>query len=158
MQTLASTAGACGTARFAGVGTRIVPPTICLADAACCERVVGVLVEKGRAPSNEVRLLLRPGHHHQLTVKEWRADRQVTCHDDLRAVVQNFTLDQAFSVAANGTNTKNDEGRSRQVLVETVEGVVVSLCDLTADACAAGSESEQLQQLAPGLAAWASLE
>lgn len=56
--------------RFIGIGDRIVPPVITKVYPCVQDHVVGVVVEKGRAPSNEIRVILRPGMDYRLTTKD----------------------------------------------------------------------------------------
>tara|TARA_B100000768_G_scaffold168107_1_gene172708 strand:- start:942 stop:1685 length:744 start_codon:yes stop_codon:yes gene_type:complete len=90
MATICFTTDDDNTSRFVGIDSQHVPPFVERAGKRSCSRVIGTLVEKGRPPSNEVRVILEPNRHYRLSGQEWAQD----VGDDLEAVVGDFTINE----------------------------------------------------------------
>lgn len=87
------------TSRFVGIDARHVPPLVERANRRSCHRVIGTLVEKGRAPSSEVRVILEPNRHYRMSTPEWARDMSADSGSpNLEDIVSNSTINELMNV------------------------------------------------------------
>ena len=87
--------------RFVGTPQSFVPPSIVLANPHSENSIIGTLVEKGRAPSNEIRLILEPQRTHCHT----QASAMIAAARDMGIdgtdTIQHFTLYQSKKIVSS---------------------------------------------------------
>ena len=87
--------------RFVGTSQKMTPPHIVVASYTSCDRVIGTMVEKGRAPSNEIRVVLEPQRRYHQTQCEYMLRAFENTGGDPFGVSGDFTLNQALKLLAS---------------------------------------------------------
>jgi hypothetical protein len=144
MVTLAFTTDRTNPNRFVGTHSGFVPPSVARANPQTEPRVLGTLVEKGRPPSNEIRLILEPqrSYHHTFAAHMLAAAKKDGVNDPL-SVCGHFTLNQAHHVLRN--EDLSQFGKTEALLVQLREEFVSAVRSLNeADEIAAISLAVQI--------------
>jgi len=125
--------------RFVGTPQRFVPPSIVLANPHSENSIIGTLVEKGRAPSNEIRLILEPQRtycHTQATAMLAAARGLGIAETD---TIRHFTLHQSKQIAQT---IGKDAGLEQQI-----EDVITAFNDALISHFSLGEDYNELEAL-----------
>ena len=118
--------GECSDRRFAGYPVSLVPPTVGLADVRECKRMMGTVIEVGRAPINEVRILLAPEENYANNVTDAAFARARLDNGNINDAVQGLPLTQLIN-AINAAETllrDTDKAEDADVLSQARNGGV----------------------------------
>ena len=130
-----------GARRFAGYPAGFTPPVVRPANAAECSSMMGTVIEVGRAPSNEVRILLAPEENYANNITVAVAAQLVLDDSgDRIAAVQGLSLDtllNAATEAADDLRRLDDGDAAASELEQACEGPVTDVAQAIFDAAAA---------------------
>ena len=99
-----------GERRFAGYPVGFTPPVVRPAGAVQCSSMMGTVIEVGRAPSNEVRILLAPEENYANNVPAADAARGVLLARGINEAVEGPPLGRLLGAAQNAAAELDSAG------------------------------------------------
>ena len=123
MATIAFVANSTNANRFVGTQKTFVPPSVVLANPQTETRILGTLVEKGRPPCNEIRLILEPQRSYCHTLASKMLETATASGELSNETMKHFTLFQATKILSV-IGTDEVKNKLEEVIAEFVEILV----------------------------------